>query len=377
MDGAATCFNPQRKIPLLSSILLLLGIHLFHGNHTSTNLTLLSDGIQYYFSSNNSTDELHSLRRQSESQRSPACHPHFQVASPPGEPLTWSSSSKFKRLYFYHARKAGGTSLSYYFEKVARHHGLEFSSMEYLGSEVPGSHDETTFYVTHLRHPVERSLSHFKCESNACPTSNFPPTFSYLSHISYNIQRQQTRNMEWNRRSPRDCLLPKKPTGMVFRLVTCAVNCYTQWFSGLSCPTWDIPIVTQAEKARDVLLRFNLIVILERLKDPAYVAAVENFMGVPGLTMTLGAWCEPESHAANRKHPLMVKNETLDHLVELNRVDIDSYNNVSSCLANGSYDFPKWDDDRFAKNESLRVPYQEFSQWKIKQALKKKKQKNS
>eukprot|EP00804_Cyclotella_cryptica_P014046 CCRYP_019136-RB/>CCRYP_019136-RB protein AED:0.15 eAED:0.15 QI:19/0.66/0.75/1/0.66/0.75/4/429/365 len=365
MDGAATCFNPQRKIPLLSSILLLLGIHLFHGNHTSTNLTLLSDGIQYYFSSNNSTDELHSLRRQSESQRSPACHPHFQVASPPGEPLTWSSSSKFKRLYFYHARKAGGTSLSYYFEKVARHHGLEFASMEYLGSEVPGSYDETTFYVTHLRHPVERSLNEGRWDCK-----QLIHNYTLYNASEANANKLETWNGTAGHHGTASCR--KK-----FRLVTCAVNCYTQWFSSLSCPAWDIPIVTQAEKARDVLLRFNLIVILEKLKDPAYVAAVENFTGVPGLTMTRSAWCEPESHTANRMHPLMVKNETLGHLTELNGVDIDLYNNISSCLDNGSYDFPKWDDDRFAKNESSRVSYQEFSQWKIQQRLKKAKEKNS
>ena len=35
---------------------------------------------------------------------SPACKPHFQLALPDGK---WSDSIKFKRLYFYHVRKAG------------------------------------------------------------------------------------------------------------------------------------------------------------------------------------------------------------------------------------------------------------------------------
>lgn len=35
---------------------------------------------------------------------SPACRPHFQLALPDGK---WSDSIKFKRLYFYHVRKAG------------------------------------------------------------------------------------------------------------------------------------------------------------------------------------------------------------------------------------------------------------------------------
>jgi hypothetical protein len=52
---------------------------------------------------------------------------------------------------------SGGTSIKYYFEKVAKHHGLEFVSTEYLGAELPGSHGESTFYVTHLRDPVSNN----------------------------------------------------------------------------------------------------------------------------------------------------------------------------------------------------------------------------
>jgi len=35
---------------------------------------------------------------------SPACRPHFRLALPDG---TWTTSTKFTRLYFYHVRKAG------------------------------------------------------------------------------------------------------------------------------------------------------------------------------------------------------------------------------------------------------------------------------
>jgi len=35
-------------------------------------------------------------------QLSPACHPHFQMASSDTE-WTWSNTTKFKQLYFYHA----------------------------------------------------------------------------------------------------------------------------------------------------------------------------------------------------------------------------------------------------------------------------------
>ena len=40
--------------------------------------------------------------------------------------------------------------------KVAVHHGLQFAVTEYDMAEDPGSHDDATFYVTHLREPVSR-----------------------------------------------------------------------------------------------------------------------------------------------------------------------------------------------------------------------------
>ena len=47
-----------------------------------------------------------------------------------------------------------GTNLKDYFKRVAAHHGLEFASMEFEMAEDPGSYDDATFYVTHLREPV-------------------------------------------------------------------------------------------------------------------------------------------------------------------------------------------------------------------------------
>ena len=72
--------------------------------------------------------------KQQHQQKSPACYPHFQVLSSINE-WTWSNTTKFKRLYFYHARKAGGTSLAYYFSRVAMHHGLEFAQDEWSQAE--------------------------------------------------------------------------------------------------------------------------------------------------------------------------------------------------------------------------------------------------
>lgn len=82
-------------------------------------------------------------------QQSPACNPNFRSSS---------ETKKFKRLFFYHARKAGGTSLSYYFEKVAFHHGLIFKQGEGVEAEEPGTHKFPTFYVAHMREPVRQYL---------------------------------------------------------------------------------------------------------------------------------------------------------------------------------------------------------------------------
>jgi len=85
-------------------------------------------------------------------QLSPACHPHFQMASSDTE-WTWSNTTKFKQLYFYHAWKAGAD----YLIKVAHHNGLEFAQDEWNEVKEPRTHEIPTFHVTHLREPVRLS----------------------------------------------------------------------------------------------------------------------------------------------------------------------------------------------------------------------------
>ena len=68
--------------------------------------------------------------------------------------------------YNSHVIYLKGTNLKKYFMKVAAHHGLEFHSDEFVEAEDPRSsyNDRATFYVTHMREPVSRSISHFKCK---------------------------------------------------------------------------------------------------------------------------------------------------------------------------------------------------------------------
>lgn len=132
-----------------------------------------------------------------------------------------------------------------------------------------------------------------------------------------------------------------------FWLGNCAVNCYTQWFSGLSCPKWNITIDQQYAVAKRRVLRYNLIVVVEKLRDPAYVQAIEQMFGVAGITARSVPYCERPSHKANSNNPLVIQNSTLQRLAKLNSLDIGFYNELGSCLDDSTYNFPKWNPDRF------------------------------
>lgn len=164
-----------------------------------------------------------------------------------------------------------------------------------------------------------------------------------------------------------------------FRMSQCAVNCYSQWFAG-SCPEWDtpehpggpgrmpilreMPMVEQYNIARAKMLKYNLIVVTEMLKHPNYVAAIERYFGVPGVNdRTAHPWCEDESHYYNSQVPLVIRNETVNKLTALNKIDIGLYHEFSDCLKyEGVNNIPAWDDNRFMANESIRIHH---SVWNV------------
>ena len=73
-------------------------------------------------------------------------------------------------------------------------------------------------------------------------------------------------------------------------------------------------------------------------------------------------WCEANSHYANEKIPLEIRNETIQKLTLLNKEDIRLYNEFASCLDGGEYDFPSCDPNRFATNTMLQVDHTQFVQ---------------
>ena len=284
-----------------------------------------------------------------------------------------------------------GTNLKQYFRKVAKHHGLVFASDEYVVAEDPGSYDDdrATFYVTNLREPVSRSISHFRYEgrwnckgltaynltaNNSVTSSNnetFVPTEDNAMSLegwSENYGKYARNDYPCARKYPSHPGNPER----YFKMLTCGAMCYSQWFAGLSCPPEgrlpmdpeerDMSLMRQYQIARGKLTRYNLVVITEWLRDTKYASAIERMFGVPGVSRTdYYPWCELESHAANEMIPLSVKNETLEKLTASNRFDRYLYDEFSECLKyRRKKDFPEWDASRFKTNKAIRMHYREW-----------------
>eukprot|EP00574_Skeletonema_japonicum_P001359 CAMPEP_0201739416 /NCGR_PEP_ID=MMETSP0593-20130828/45773_1 /ASSEMBLY_ACC=CAM_ASM_000672 /TAXON_ID=267983 /ORGANISM="Skeletonema japonicum, Strain CCMP2506" /LENGTH=379 /DNA_ID=CAMNT_0048233687 /DNA_START=428 /DNA_END=1567 /DNA_ORIENTATION=- len=290
---------------------------------------------------------------------SPACYPHFNHYSTNTNnnngqlSFSWNNNTKFKRILFYHARKAGGSSMNKYLVKVAQHYNIHLEWIEWNTMEEPGllQHFDKpdTFYVTHVREPIERSISHFKYNGRwPCKTMlkrEFVPTLE-------NALTLESWNETQGHVPKKQCHYNRKENTTAFYLGDCAVNCYIQWFGGLSCPRWKVPMEQQYEVAMSKLLKYNLIVVIDKLHDPRYVEAMEQFFGVRGILERGKPFCERMSHKTNEEHPLVVREETKARLIELNRLDLKLYHEITDCLeddVDGNYyeHIPKWDGSRF------------------------------
>ena len=312
----------------------------------------------------------------------PSCHPHWRVGTTPsnnktiGDPAISRSendddatTSPIKRIYFYHVRKAGGTMIRKYLRKVASRYRIQLRVLEYKhasSEEEVGSRTDT-FYVTNMRDPVERSVSHFKydarwgCDQLVKNSSNFVPTSdNAMPFESWNF----TGGFE------------KSSCDEPFSFVSCAVNCYVQVFSGGGCTRDDW--YTEYNLAWDRLLRYNMILVYSKFGDTEYVRAVEDFFGgVGGFNEPSSMFCGEEAREANRKVPLRVSFEHVLRLTRLNAMDNRLYRDmVTSCFdemeeeqrggggggggggaaaARGHYSFPRVDTSRFVAQKNRTV----------------------
>ena len=295
--------------------------------------------------------------RRASSLRSPACNPHWNLALPSdkivtpsdihilnGHPhplvhLSWNSTLPFTRIYFYHIRKAGGTMIRKYLQKVAANYNIDLTiqenkfASEEVGS-VPG-----TFYITNLRDPVERSISHFKYEGRwdckqLVKNHSFVPTKSNA--------RKFEDWKETNGFVPSDCDEP-------FSFTECAVNCYLQSFSGEGCSSdqWE----SEFRLAKERLFRYNLIFIYEKFKDSRYIQAIEDFFGVSEFNKASDMWCGWQAHDANEKIPFITGFEHVLKLTRLNTMDTRLYKESTSCSESEYHSFGL-NKPRFASHEN-------------------------
>jgi len=287
----------------------------------------------------------------------PTCHPHWKVSTSTGNnndvamPIynrTLSDTLPITRIYFYHFRKAGGSMIRNYLSKVASHYKINLHMKEYnhaSAEEEVGSRNDT-IYITNMRDPVERSISHFKysgrwdCEQLIKNESFVPTEENAQSFEAW----KETHGFE-----PSECDIP-------FSFTSCAVNCYIQTFSGMGCT--DNDWFTEYNLALDRLLRYNLIFVFEKFNDANYIEAIENFFGVRGFNKHTDIYCGPESKEANEKVPLHVQFESVLKLTKLNGMDNRLYKDVVSSCWNGNpteYSFPKVNISRFVAQENRTV----------------------
>ena len=248
---------------------------------------------------------------------SPACRP------------TWGiDPSKISRLYFAHTRKAGGTFLKFMLRKFTMQHNLTFDSVEGNPVESPKRND--TLYVTNLRHPVSRVMSHYKYDGRwnckhmlITRTKESRPTAENAHSLKSFVDTEPYIGLP-----PISCSPSIPPINR--SLWVCAKNCYLRWYSkDFNC----LHNVTDSfETALENLSEFNLIVVTERLQDPVYWHGLARMFGFPNSTsFGRSPHCDRESKYWNRKFPLDVSNETMAFVHQVNHRDIELFHQLTHC----------------------------------------------
>ena len=244
------------------------------------------------------------------------------------------TTTMIRRIYFAHMRKAGGTTINWYLRKVAQHYGLQYKRME--GKPFNETlHDDhlrsDTFYVTHVRDPIQRMISHYEydgrwpCSKLVEKNSTFLPTqnnsksiVDWLYQFNASTQHRQHKHKEV--------------------LWYCTENCYTRWLAlphHLSSPhisSYD----DLKRRAIQAAHRYHLILVLEWLQDPHYVKQLEAFFGVKGLQgRPKGMYCYKASKQANAITPAAYDSSIFQLLSERNAVDYSLLNELESCSKDG------------------------------------------
>ncbi len=205
---------------------------------------------------------------------SPACRPYFPQAM-----------NKITRLHHHHMRKAGGTTIGHFLKGFCRHYNITFTSNEGGIPEWPDLSNGTTLYVTHLREPTARALSHYKYSGRwkcfqLVDNKTFVPTIENSASLE--------SFLEGDKADP-----PKTRKSMNGLLWSCAHNCYIRWCSDL--PTHVSDMQEALITARRRLSQYHVILVTEKFQDAEYVQEVERMFGFP--------WPETNSHVLRASVP--------------------------------------------------------------------------
>jgi len=224
-----------------------------------------------------------------------------------------------RRLYFVHMRKAGGSSIRTYFREVAEKYGWKYRAVEgHKSPELPGT-DPHTLYITHMREPIGRSLSHYKYEQR---WGDCKPLVSLLK--VRNATQEDTVMSLYN-------FTTKEWWGRTF-LWTCAANCHARWATGMHKHEEMLAKHDVLEqKAFETFWKYNLVVVTDWLKRPEYVAALELLFGHSNLNRQRGMHCGPSTWKANKQVPLKVSPPELEALHHFNRIDSAIYQKLTQC----------------------------------------------
>jgi hypothetical protein len=269
---------------------------------------------------------------------SPACKFHHRRG-------VGLEGSQIRRIVFVHMRKAGGTTFWSYLKNVAKTYKLVLQTYEGLRPPLSDTMDNSTLFITHIREPSSRVLSHYKyemrwsCKDLTNQASGFVP--------SRNNTRMSLRQFL---KMPN---VPMKVGTLRGNLWECSHNCYAKWSTGLCwedegpynesnfCwnPRHDPDYDTLLSQARKAMYSYNLIFVLEWLKDPHYVQSMETIFGLSGLGQKrTDMYCGAESAAANRRVPLILKKDDIHRkIAHYNQLDRILFEDLTQC---DKYQFP-------------------------------------
>ncbi|KAL9179053.1 hypothetical protein ACHAXT_000095 [Thalassiosira profunda] len=277
----------------------------------------------------------------------PSCNPHWDMKITESEGSMDASLLKIKRIFFYHVRKAGGTMIRTYLHKVAAKYGLhlEMRECQHASAKEEVGIRNDTLYVTNIRDPVERAISHYKFDGRwdcwqLVHNDTFVPTEANARPFE-----------EWDKTAGFEGSWCDAP----FSFISCAVNCHVQAFSGRGCTKdgWR----SEYNLALERLLRYNLVFVYDRFRDPQYVKAVERFFGVEGFNAPSEMFCGAESAAANRRMPLKVDLDAVVSLTNKNAMDIRLYDDLTHCWREKEkpFSFPAVDASRLVRQRNRTV----------------------